>query len=45
MQMTRQLREAAKVVAIELADHVIVGRQENDPAGTGFYSFRAAGFL
>jgi DNA repair protein RadC len=45
MQMTRQLREAAKVVAIELADHVIIGRQENDPAGTGFYSFRAAGFL
>jgi DNA repair protein RadC len=45
MQMTRQLREAAKVVAIELADHVIIGRQENDPAGVGFYSFRAAGFL
>jgi DNA repair protein RadC len=45
MQMTRQLREAAKVVAIELADHVIIGRQENDPAGSGFYSFRAAGFL
>jgi DNA repair protein RadC len=45
MQMTRQLREAAKVVAIELADHVILGRAVNDPTGLGFYSFRAAGFL
>jgi DNA repair protein RadC len=45
MQMTRQLREAAKTVAIELADHLIVGRKNNDPAGLGFYSFRSAGFL
>ncbi|MGC4073028.1 MAG: DNA repair protein RadC [Nibricoccus sp.] len=45
MQVTRQLREAAKTVAIELADHVIVGRKINDPAGLGYYSFRAAGFL
>lgn len=45
MQVTRQLREAAKTVAIELADHVIVGLKINDPAGKGFYSFRAAGFL
>lgn len=45
MQVTRQLREAAKTVAIELADHVIVGRKSNDPAGLGYYSFRASGFL
>lgn len=45
MQMTRQLRDAAKTVAIELADHVIVGRKNNDPAGLGYYSFRASGFL
>jgi DNA repair protein RadC len=45
MQITRQLREAAKTVAIELADHVIVGRKINDPAGLGYYSFRASGFL
>ncbi len=45
MRITRQLREAAKTVDIELIDHVIIGRQINDPAGLGYYSFRAAGFL
>ena len=45
MHMTRQLREAAKTVAIELADHIVVGSPRNDPAGLGYYSFRAAGFL
>jgi DNA repair protein RadC len=45
MQVTRQLREAAKTVAIELSDHLIVGRKATDPAGLGYYSFRAAGFL
>ena len=31
--------------AIELSDHIIVGRKATDPAGLGYYSFRAAGFL
>ncbi|MDR2675957.1 MAG: DNA repair protein RadC [Opitutaceae bacterium] len=43
MQVTRQLREAARVLGIDLMDHIIVGRKEADPAGEGFYSFRKEG--
>ncbi len=45
IQVTRQLREAAKTVDIELLDHVIVGRANSDPRGVGYYSFREAGVL
>lgn len=45
IQITRQLREAAKVVDIELLDHVIVGHPKFDPRGLGYYSFREAGVL
>ena len=45
LNVTRQLREAAKAVDIELVDHVIVGRITADPAGRGYYSFREAGLL
>jgi DNA repair protein RadC len=45
MQVTRQLREAARAVDIELVDHVILGRVATDPLGLGFYSFRAGGLL
>lgn len=45
IQVTRQLREAAKTVCIDLLDHVIVGYPAHDPAGLGYYSFRAAGLL
>lgn len=45
VQVTRQLREAAKAVDIELLDHVIVGRANADPNGQGFFSFREAGVL
>lgn len=45
VQVTRQLREAAKAVDIELIDHVIVGRPTADPLGRGYFSFRAAGML
>jgi DNA repair protein RadC len=45
LHLTRQLREAAKTVDIELIDHVIAGRTTADPAGRGFYSFREAGVL
>ncbi|HTB80629.1 MAG TPA: DNA repair protein RadC [Opitutaceae bacterium] len=44
-QVTRQLREAAKIVDIDLLDHVIIGRATADPAGAGYYSFRVAGLL
>ncbi len=45
VQVTRQLREAAKTVDIDLQDHVIVGQTAADPRGTGYYSFREAGVL
>jgi DNA repair protein RadC len=44
-QVTRQLREAARTVDIQLIDHVIVGRASADPTGRGYYSFRAGGSL
>lgn len=45
IQITRQLREAAKTVDIDLLDHVIVGRVSLDPTGRGYYSFREAGLI
>ena len=45
LQITRQLREAAKAVDIDLLDHVILGRTNADPTGRGFYSFREAGLI
>lgn len=45
IQVTRQLREAAKTVCIDLLDHVIVGRPEADPSAKGHYSFRESGLL
>ena len=43
--ITRQLREASKVLGITLVDHVVVGRPEADPVGRGWYSFREAGLV
>lgn len=45
LHLTRQLREAAKAVDIDLIDHVIIGRIAADPLGRGFYSFRESGVL
>jgi len=45
VQVTRQLREAARTLDIELLDHVIVGTVGADPAARGYYSFREAGVL
>lgn len=45
VQMTRQLREAARAVDIELLDHVILGKASCDPRGLGYYSFRESGVL
>lgn len=45
IQVTRQLRDAARAVDIDLLDHVIIGRRAVDPAGQGYYSFRDAGLL
>ena len=43
--VTRALREAAKILEIELLDHVVVGDVKSDPLGRGFFSFREAGYL
>lgn len=45
IQVTRQLRDAAKTVCIDLLDHIVVGNPANDPTGQGFYSFRSAGLV
>ncbi|MDI1335808.1 MAG: JAB domain-containing protein, partial [Lacunisphaera sp.] len=45
VQVTRQLRDAAKAIDIDLLDHVILGRAEADPLGRGMYSFRESGVL
>ncbi len=45
IQVTRQLREAGKTVAIDLLDHVIIGTKESDPNQKGFYSFKESGLL
>lgn len=45
IQLTRQLREAAKAIDVELTDHIILGRAAADPRGLGYYSFRGAGML
>ena len=45
IQVTRRLREAARIVDIDLIDHLIIGNSGGDPRGKGFYSFKDAGFL
>jgi len=45
IQVTRGLREAARLLEIELLDHVIVGDTKADPVGRGYFSFREAGLL
>ena len=45
LHVTRKLREAAKILEIELLDHVIVGDVKADPLARGTYSFREAGLL
>jgi DNA repair protein RadC len=45
IQVTRQLRDAARAVDIDLLDHIIIGLAAADPQGRGYYSFREAGLL
>lgn len=45
LTLTKQLRSAARIMDIELVDHVIVGEVDEDPSGLGFYSFRAADMI
>jgi DNA repair protein RadC len=45
IHITRVLREVARIIDIELLDHVMVGDLKSDPLHVGYYSFRAAGLL
>ena len=45
IQVTRQLRESAKIIGIDMHDHVIVGNKTKDPQGLGYYSFNEAGLI
>lgn len=44
-QVSRQLREAARTVDVELLDHVILGRLGANPIGRGYNSFHEADLL
>ena len=43
INLTRKIRECAKVMEIDFLDHIVVGDKENDPIARGYYSFRDAG--
>ena len=45
IQVTRQLRDAAKVIGIELVDHIVIGDKDSDPNNKGYYSFNNAGLI
>ncbi len=45
VQVTRQIRDAARAVDIELLDHIIIGQPAADPRGLGYFSFRESGVL
>ncbi len=45
LEVTKQLREAALIIGIDLLDHVILGQPGADPQRLGYFSFRAAGLL
>lgn len=45
IKVTRQLRESANVLGIDLLDHVVCGSVDHDPNARGFYSFQEAGLI
>ncbi|MEM8867449.1 MAG: DNA repair protein RadC [Verrucomicrobiota bacterium] len=45
LQITRQLREAAKIIHIDLLDHIILGDPTRDPKKLGYSSFSEAGLI
>ncbi|MCH2154494.1 MAG: DNA repair protein RadC [Opitutales bacterium] len=45
IRITRQLREASRVMQIELVDHVILGESQHAIAGLRYYSFSENGML
>ena len=43
--LTKILKEAGKILDIQLLDHVILGQIDCDPLNRGYYSFREAGII
>ena len=43
--VTRKIREAARIIDLEFLDHIVVGEVNNDPMFRGFYSYRDAGVV
>jgi DNA repair protein RadC len=45
MKITRQIRDTGAIMLIPLLDHVIIGSVTSDPAGLGYHSIRASGYI
>ena len=45
IQVTRQIRESAKIIGIDLIEHLIIGDLLDDPQNIGHYSFNEAGLI
>jgi len=45
IRVTKQMREAGKLIDIPVLDHVIIGQRSCDAHGQGYYSFQAGGML
>jgi DNA repair protein RadC len=45
IQITRVIREAARIMQIDFFDHIIIGQPAADPAGRGYFSFSEAGLV
>ncbi len=45
IKITRQLREASKIVGVPILDHIILGNSNADPLNVGWYSFEEHGML
>ncbi|OAM88765.1 JAB domain-containing protein [Termitidicoccus mucosus] len=45
IRVTRDLKEAARILDIDLVDHVIVGDVNADPLKVGYFSFHQQGLL
>jgi len=45
IKVTRQLRESAKILGINLLDHIICGTKQHDPLARGYYSFEESGLI
>lgn len=45
IRVTRQLRQSAEVLNVDLLDHIIIGDPTSDPNGKGYYSFNEAGLI